>query len=250
MSRTQSSHPAEPRAPGPGARPRSRSTGRGLELARHLRPERLPLAFQQAAQALDQELADHDGRDHPRDHARARDRRQVDVAARDDHLVDQRVELAADRRVLLEQAGEIAVERIGQSRRRRRPPAPARTGSKAIRAKTTTASPSRPTVSVLGTFQNRGFAGAVAARGHRSAGDLDVSAHGMPSRMVSECRRLLPRAWAVGGAASRSRRTSRRAAGRPGRSPGPRRSRRRPGRRAAGQPPGPSVRPSTSGASA
>ena len=45
---------------------------RRLELARHLGAEGLALAFQVAAQPLDQELADDDRRDHPGGQARVR----------------------------------------------------------------------------------------------------------------------------------------------------------------------------------
>ena len=40
-------------------------------------------------------------------------RRQVDITARHDHFVDQGVELAANRSVLFEQAGEVTVECVG-----------------------------------------------------------------------------------------------------------------------------------------
>ena len=84
-----------------------------LELARHPSPERLPLAFQVAAQSLNQELTDDDGGDHPGHDSGAGNRGEVDVTARNDHLVDQGVELAADGRVLFQEPGEVAVERIG-----------------------------------------------------------------------------------------------------------------------------------------
>ena len=75
--------------------------------------EGLASPFQVAAQALDQQLANDDRCHHPRQHAGAGDGHEVNIATRDDHLVDQGVELTADRRVLIEQAGEVSVEGIG-----------------------------------------------------------------------------------------------------------------------------------------
>ena len=88
-----------------------------LELAGRPGPEGLAAAFEVTSQALDQQLPDDDRRHHPGCQARVgRNAQQVDESAADDHLVDQRVELAADGGPLIEQAGEVAVEGVGQGR--------------------------------------------------------------------------------------------------------------------------------------
>ena len=86
-----------------------------LSLPAVLAPNGLAAPFEVAPQPLDQQFPDDDGRHHPGGQAGlGRDAQQVDEGPADDHLVDQRVELAADRGPLVEQAGEVAVEGVGQ----------------------------------------------------------------------------------------------------------------------------------------
>src|SRR5262249_2474486 len=83
-----------------------------LEFSGRTRAKGLSLPFEMAAQALNQDLSRDDRRDHPRHDIGSGNRGQVDVAAADNDLVDQRVELAAEWRILIEEAREIAVEGI------------------------------------------------------------------------------------------------------------------------------------------